>query len=339
MTNPTSSLELSHFPVMLEEVIKICSPQSGGVYVDCTFGAGGYSKKILQYSNTQVIAFDRDKFVLRIAKKLQNDFPKRFNILNKKFSDLDMFVSEGSADAAIFDLGLSSMQLNNLDRGFSFRSKKNLDMSMGLSDMSAENVVNNFSERKLKSIIKFLGEEDEASIIAKNIIKTRIKKRITKVNQLVDIIKKSKRRNYKNKINPSTKTFQALRIFVNKEISELIRGISLATKILKPGGKILVISFHSIEDKIVKFLFNNYSANKSNPSRYMPEAKSENIILFEKYKNYIVKPSLNEVKKNPPSRSAKLRFAVRSKEKYKFPAELEKKFEKYLEIENLHAEN
>jgi len=339
MINLTSSLESPHFPVMLEEVTEICSPQKGGFYIDCTFGGGSYSKRLLQFSKTQVIAFDRDKFVLKIAKKLEKDHPKRFYFYNKKFSELNDVVKEASADAIVFDLGLSSIQLNNLERGFSFKSEKKLDMSMGLSDISAENVINNFSEKKLKSIIKILGEEEEASKIAKNITKIRFKKKITKVNHLVEIIKKSKKKNFKNKINPSTKTFQALRIFVNKEISELIKGISIAAKLLKPGGKILVLSFHSIEDKIVKFFFNNLSSNKSKPSRYLPENTSTDFALFENYKNKIFKASSVEIFKNPPSRSAKLRFAIRNNNKFIYPEELENKFKRYLDLENSYAKN
>ena len=237
----------------------------------------------------------------------------------------------------MFDLGLSSIQLNNLERGFSFKSKKKLDMSMGLSALSAEEVINNYSEQKLKSIIKILGEEKDGSIIAKNIIKTRSIKKIIKVDQLVNIIEKSKKKNYAKKINPSTKTFQALRIFVNKEINELIRGIINATKVLKPGGKILIISFHSIEDKIVKYFFNNFSSNRSKPSRYFPENNEINISLFDKYKNKILKPSNVEIIKNPPSRSAKLRYAIRSKDKFIYPNELVNQFKKYLDLENLYV--
>jgi len=208
---------------------------------------------------------------------------------------------------------------------------------MGLSTISAEEVVNNFSEQKLKSIIKILGEEKDASRIVKNIIKTRLVKKITKVDQLVAIIEKSKKKNYANKINPSTKTFQALRIFVNKEITELIEGIIHATKILKPGGKILIVSFHSIEDKIVKYFFSNFSSSRSKPSRYLPENKDINISLFEKYKNKIFKPSNMEIIKNPPSRSAKLRYATRSKNKFIYPDELLSEFKKYLDLESLNA--
>ena len=146
-------------------------------------------------------------------------------------------------------------------------------------------------------------------------------------------MKKVKKKKFSNKINPSTKTFQALRIFVNKEITELIEGIINATKLLKPGGKLLIVSFHSIEDKIVKYFFSNFSKSRSNPSRYLPENKNINLFLFEKYSNKIITPSLKELKKNPPSRSAKLRFAVRSNNKFIYPIQLVDKFKKYLNVE------
>ena len=337
MINSTSSSELPHFPVMLDEVTRICSPNKGGVYIDCTFGGGGYSKKLLKFSKTKVIALDRDEFIIKIGQELKKKYPKRFFFHQKKFSEVNTVVENQSVDAVVFDLGLSSIQLNNLERGFSFNSREKLDMSMGLSTISAEEVVNNFSEQKLKSIIKILGEEKDASRIARNIIKTRLVKKITKVDQLVGIIKRSKKKNYVNKINPSTKTFQALRIFVNKEITELIEGAINATKILKPGGKILIVSFHSIEDKIVKYFFSNFSSNRSNPSRYFPEKKDINISLFDKYKNKIFKPSNLEILKNPPSRSAKLRYAIRSKNKFIYPNDLVNKFKRYLDLEKSHV--
>ncbi len=337
MINSTSSSELPHFPVMLDEVTRICSPNKGGVYIDCTFGGGGYSKKLLKFSKTKVIALDRDEFIIKIGQELKKKYPKRFFFHQKKFSEVNTVVENQSVDAVVFDLGLSSIQLNNLERGFSYNSREKLDMSMGLSTISAEEVVNNFSEQKLKSIIKILGEEKDASRIARNIIKTRLVKKITKVDQLVAIIKRSKKKNYTNRINPSTKTFQALRIFVNKEITELIEGAINATKILKPGGKILIVSFHSIEDKIVKYFFSNFSSNRSNPSRYFPEKKDINISLFDKYKNKIFKPSNLEIIKNPPSRSAKLRYATRSKNKFIYPNELVNKFKKYLDLEKSHV--
>ncbi len=337
MSNPTSSLEFSHFPVMLEEVIKICTPSKGGIFVDCTFGGGGYSKKLLKFSKTKVIALDRDSFIGNIGKKLEKDYPKRFTFHQSKFSKVDSVVGNQLVDAIVFDLGLSSIQLNNLNRGFSFRSKEKLDMSMGLSTTSAEEVVNNFTERKLKSIIKILGEEKDAGRIARNIVKRRSIKKISKVDELVKIIENSKKKVWNSKINLSTKTFQALRIYVNTEITELIEGIINATKILKPGGKILIISFHSIEDKIVKYFFSNFSSARSRPSRYLPEDKDLIISLFDKYKNEILKPSSKEIIKNSPSRSAKLRYAIRSADKFVYPYSLVKRFKRYLDLESSYA--
>ena len=170
MTLSNSPLELSHFPVMLNEVIEICSPNKGGFFVDCTFGGGGYSKKILEFSNTKVVAFDRDKYTFNTAKDLQ-----------KKFSEIDTVIGDKLVDIILFDLGLSTIQLNNLDRGFSFKSKKKLDMTMGLTSISAEEVINNLDPKKLKSIIQILGEEKDASKIVKNIIRSRSFKKISKV--------------------------------------------------------------------------------------------------------------------------------------------------------------
>ena len=336
MNNHTSSLEFSHFPVMLNEVLKISSPSKGGRFIDCTFGGGGYSKEILKFPKTYVYAIDRDKKVLSLAKKLEIKFPKRFKFYQKKFSQLDS-VSNDYVDTVIFDLGLSSIQLDDLSRGFSFKSNKDLNMCMGLNTTTALDVVNKLSEDDLRIVIKILGEEKEAFKIAKNIVKYRSEKKIINTADLVQIIEKIKKKNYLNKINPCTKTFQALRIFVNKEITELINGIIKATKKLKPGGKILVISFHSLEDRIIKFFFTNYSLNKSRPSRYLPEKKIKDKALFNEYRNRIFRPSKEELGKNNRSRSAKLRFAIRSKNKFEQPDEIIKKFKKLLDLEAINV--
>ena len=335
MKTQKSSLEFSHFPVMLSEVINTSSPSNGGFFLDCTFGGGGYSKALLAFSKTKVIGMDRDYAVVPEAKKLEKKFKNRFKFYQLKFSQMGEAIKY-KVDAVIFDLGLSSIQLNNLKRGFSFRSKENLDMTMGLTDVSAEEVVNNLSESQLNLVIKLFGEEKESSKIAKNIVIARSEKKITKVDELVKIIKKSKKKKLFNKINPCTKTFQALRIFVNKEISELIAGMTIATKLLKPGGKILIVSFHSLEDKIIKYFFSNYSKNKSKPSRYMPE-ENDSLYLFEKYNKKVLRPSRDEVSRNNPSRSAKLRYAIRSENKFIYPNNIYQKFYKYLEIEEINV--
>ena len=334
MNNQTSSLEFSHFPVMLNEVLKISSPSTKEKFIDCTFGGGGYSKEILKFAKTNVLAIDRDKKVLAEVKKVEKKYPKRFKFHQLKFSQLET-ISIDNVDVVIFDLGLSSIQLDDFDRGFSFKSNKKLNMTMGLNEISALDAINNLSETDLKLVIKILGDEKEATKIAKNIVNHRNIQKINNTDELVKIIEKSKKINYSNKINPCTKTFQALRIFVNKELTELIKGIINATRKLKPGGKLLIISFHSIEDRIVKYFFTNFSKNKSRPSRYLPESKSVDVALFEQYKNKILRPSNYEINKNYRSRSAKLRFAIRSKNKFEYPFNLIKKFKNYLDLESI----
>ena len=184
MNKHTSLLEFSHFPVMLNEVIKISTPSKGGTYIDCTFGGGGYSKQLLKFSKTIVKGLDRDLKVKEIGKKLEKKFPQRFKFHLTTFSKLNI-VTEDLVDVIIFDLGLSSIQLNDLKRGFSFKSNENLDMSMGLNDISAQDAINKLSELELKLIIKILGEEKEAARIAKNIVKFRNEKKIIKVKDLV----------------------------------------------------------------------------------------------------------------------------------------------------------
>ena len=336
MDNQTTLLESSHFPVMLNEVLKISPPSTNKKFIDCTFGGGGYSKEILKFSKTYIKAIDRDEKTFVLAKKLEKKFPKRFKFYQIKFSQLDT-ISNDYVDTIIFDLGLSSIQLDDLDRGFSFKSNKKLNMTMGQNEISALDAINNLDEKDLKMVIKILGDEKEASKIAKNIVSYRSIKKITNTAELVEIIEKSKKKNYTQKINPCTKTFQAFRIFVNKEITELINGVINATKKLKPGGKILVVSFHSIEDRIVKYFFTNFSKNKSRPSRYMPENKIMETALFDEYKNKIFRPSKKEIEQNNRSRSAKLRFAIRSNNKFEYPKELITKFKKYLDLEAINV--
>ena len=331
-----SSLEKKHFPVMLDEVVQTCLINNKNqLILDCTFGGGGYSKELLKFPNIKVIAIDRDKSVINRGKNLEKEFPKKFTFFNEKFSNLDKVIKkENEPDIIIFDLGLSTFQLQDYSRGFSFKSNEKIDMQMGLSKISAEDVINTLDEKNLKLIIKILGEEQEAGKIAKNIIKARAIKKIDTVTELVRIIEISKKKNYNKKINVCTKTFQALRIFVNKETTELIEGLIKASQIIKFGGKIIVISFHSIEDKIVKYYFTNYSSNKSNPSRYMPIENNQKNSFFKRYKNNFLIPGPEELIRNPASRSAKLREAVRTKQEFIYPKEFKEEFKKYIDIEN-----
>jgi len=339
MKDISSAKILPHHPVMLEQVLKVCSPEKGGLFVDCTFGAGGYTNAILAFPNTKVIALDRDSYTEKYANKIKKNYKNRFSFYNLKFSELDKVINKNTkVNSIIFDLGLSSLQISNLDRGFSFNSRGKPDMRMGLNSITAQEVLNNFKLETLSDIFRIFGDEKEGFRIATNIVELRKKKAIKSIPGLVDIIKRSKKKNFKKKINISTQTFQAIRIFVNKEISELIEGLTKASKFLKEDGKIIVVSFHSIEDRITKFFFNNFSENRSRGSRYYPDI-SHGKILFKNYKNKnrAIKPTKEEIAINHSSRSAKLRFAIRSKDDFFYPEDLKNKFFNYLELENRHV--
>ena len=302
--NATVNLE-KNFPVLLNELANIISPLYGGTFIDCTFGAGGYSKKILEDTSNNIIALDRDSSVKSIASQLHIKHKKRFKFYNLKFSEIDQIKNE-NIKGIIFDLGYSLNQILDLKRGLSFKSRGKLDMKMGLNEFSCDDVITKMSQQNLFKIFKYFGDEKYAKPISKKIVRLRENKKI-ETQDLVEIIESIKTK--KTGKNSSTKIFQALRIFVNKEISELINGLINAYKILPIGGVIVVVTFHSIEDKIVKFFFKEYSEIK-NTSRYLPKSTT-----IKKYFNLIKKkpiiPSYNEIKINPPSRSAKLRFAYK----------------------------
>jgi len=250
-----------HYPVLLKEIISVISPQHGGTFIDCTFGQGGYTKKILDFKNTKVIAIDRDIESEKIANQLKENFEDRFIFKNIKFSQLsNLKLKNENIRGVIFDLGYSYTQIKDPKKGLSFDASGKLNMQLGLNSCSAEDVINKLDEKELEKIFKFFGGEKEAKFIARNIIKERSKNQID-TKSLVEIIDKSKKR--KNfKVHNATKVFQALRIFVNKEISELIFGLINATKVLKKGGVLGVVTFNSLEDKIVKFFFKSLIISK-----------------------------------------------------------------------------
>jgi len=320
-----------HFPVLLDELVSIISPHYGGTFVDCTFGQGCYSKKILDHQDNKIIALDRDTDTLKNINWFKENYKERFYFENKKFSDIDKIeINVENLKAAIFDLGYSFNQIKDPKKGLSFNSIGKLNMKMGLNDVSADEVVNNLDQKSLEKIFKFFGEESKYKLISKRIVELRKNKNIN-TEDLVKIINSAKK--YKNyKIHNATKVFQALRIFVNQEISELIYGLINSFKILPVGGVIIVVTFHSIEDRIVKFLFKNYSENK-NTSRYIPN-KLENKKLFKLIEKKPILPSLKEKKINPPSRSAKLRYAIKIADKGDF-TEFLKKFDYLIDVENL----
>ena len=321
-----------HYPVLLNEIISIITPQYGGTFIDCTFGQGGYTKKILEYPKTKVLALDRDKESIKISTNLKKKFNDRFSFENKKFSQINKLnLNNENIKCIIFDLGYSYAQIKDYKKGLSFDSKGDLNMKMGLNDFSAQDVIQKLDQKDLERIFKVFGDEKDSKKIAYKVVKNRDTKKIN-THGLVKIIESSKKR--KNfKIHIATKVFQALRIFVNNEISELIYGLINATKILKPGGVIVVVTFNSLEDKIVKFFFKSLSEKKS-VSRYMPKTEEKDN-LFKLVNKKPILPSVKEIKQNFPSRSAKLRFAIKDKEISNFEKDILEKFDYLLEIEKL----
>ena len=320
-----------HYPVLLKEIISIITPQYGGTFIDCTFGQGGYSNKILEFENTKVIALDRDIESEVKANQLKDKFEDRFLFKNIKFSQLNnLKLKNENIKGVVFDLGYSYTQIKDPKKGLSFQSKGNLNMQMGLNNYSAEDVINKLDEKKLDKIFKFFGEEKESKFIARNIVKERLKNKID-TQTLVKIIDKTKRKkNYK--VHSATKVFQALRILVNKEISELISGLINATKVLKKDGVLAVVTFHSLEDKIVKYFFKSLSEKKS-ISRYVPITEQAETLLKLNEKKPIV-PSDEEINENLPSRSAKLRYAIKKTDFYDFETDILDQFSNLIEIEN-----
>jgi len=332
--NATMSLDKTkHHPVMLDQVLSIISPQHGGTFIDCTFGSGGYSHAILKYPDTKVFAIDRDKLTQQYANTLLKRFPKRFSFFQNKFSNLNKIIkSDSNPRAIIFDLGLSSFQMSDHQRGFSFKSNGFLSMQMGINKYSAYDVVNTLDRKNLANIIKLLGEEKDGKIIANKIVRYREKKPIQTAEELTFIVNNAKK-NYNNyKKNSATKTFQAIRIFVNQELTELILGLIVAARMLADGGILAVVSFHSLEDKIVKNFFNLYSNLKKNPSRYLPLNENKDD-LFKLLSKKPLIPSKKEIHKNIRSRSAKLRYAIRNNNSFFYPKEFREKFENYFKIE------
>ena len=320
-----------HYPVLLKEIISIISPQYGGTFIDCTFGQGGYSKKILEFEKTKVIALDRDRDSEKKANQIKINFEDRFIFKNIKFSQLNnLKLKNEDIRGVIFDLGYSYTQIKDPKKGLSFESDGRLNMKMGLNNYSAEDVINKLDEKELEKIFKFFGDEKESKYIARNIAKERIKNKID-TQTLVKIIDKTKRK--KNfKVHSATKVFQALRILVNKEISELIFGLINATKVLKKGGILVVVTFHSLEDKIVKYFFKSLSENKS-ISRYVPVTQQAETLFVLDQKKAII-PTKKEVNENLPSRSAKLRYGIKKSDFYNFETDIFDQFKNLIEIEN-----
>jgi 16S rRNA (cytosine1402-N4)-methyltransferase len=301
-----------HIPVLGREAIDHLAPREGGLYIDATFGAGGYSRAILDVPGTQVIAIDRDRTAIEGGAELVACSAGRLTLVEDRFSNLaEVCAAQGidGVDGVVMDVGVSSMQLDQADRGFSFRLGGPLDMRMGHVGPTAADVIARASEADLASIIYIFGEERHSRAVARAIVAARKEAPITTTRALADIVAKVVR-SKPSEIHPATRTFQALRIFVNEELDELYLALSAAERVLNPGGRLVVVSFHSLEDRIVK----NFLAERSKPgggSRHLPEiaqATPSFVVLTKRP----VTPDEAEISANPRARSAKLRGAERT---------------------------
>lgn len=295
-----------HIPVLLQEVINFLQPSDGKTYVDATFGYGGYTTAILQKSNCKVLAFDRDSTATQRASEIKSQFGERFQFINDKFSNISNYITK--ADAIIADFGISSMHVDDASRGFSFQKEAKLNMQMGKCEISAYDVINDFSEEQISDIIFKYSNESSAKKIAKIIYHERKKNKIETTTQLADLIYESygKPRHYK--IHPATKTFQAIRIFVNNELDEIENLLTASKQILNKDAKLICVSFHELEDRIVKnFLLENSQKREKN-NKYL-QKQEKNDYCFEIITKKPVEPSPQEIALNVRSRSAKLRCA------------------------------
>jgi 16S rRNA (cytosine1402-N4)-methyltransferase len=301
-----------HIPVLGEEVLAWLNPRDGGIYVDATFGAGGYSRAILETPQTRVIGIDRDRSAIAGGFELVDRSNGRLTLVEDRFSNLAEICAAQSVspvDGVVMDIGVSSMQLDEASRGFSFRSQGPLDMRMGPDGPSAADVIATASEADLANIIYIFGEERHSRGVARAIVAARKEAPIATTRQLAELVAKVVRAK-PGEIHPATRTFQALRIFVNQELDELQLGLSAAEQVLKPGGRLVVVSFHSLEDRIVKN-FMNERAKAGGGSRHQPEIAQAAPSFVTLTKRPVVAGD-EEVSANPRARSAKLRAADRT---------------------------
>jgi len=339
------SLEFKHIPVMSEDIDRILTPYKSGLYIDCTFGGGSITRKILSKKNTKVISIDRDNFVESFSKEISKEYKNRFEFIIDRFSNLENILKKRNLQkipvAIIFDLGLSSFQIDNPERGFSYRQDGLLKMTMGKNNITAHDIINKLEQKDLRNIFSLFGEDKDSGLIAKLIVQKREDKEISSTQELAEIILRAKRyKNSKyNKVDSCAKIFQAIRMVVNQELTELYEGLISAIKNLSIDGKIVVITFHSLEDKIVKKVFDFFSNKKKGTSRYLPQNnENENFNILEIKDRKPTIASEKEIKNNNRARSAKLRCATKVQDhSFEFKRSY-LNLEKYFQLEEvMHA--
>jgi 16S rRNA (cytosine1402-N4)-methyltransferase len=304
------SVKQAHISVLLEEVVTALAPRNGAIFVDGTFGAGGYSKALLDAAPCRVFGIDRDPSAVATGRELAKRYEGRFDILAGCFGDMETLLAEkgiASVDGVTLDLGVSSMQIDQAERGFSFQKDGPLDMRMSSSGASAADLVNSLPEGELADILWRYGEERQSRRIARAIVTDRKETPFTTTRQLAELLRRIVPGS-KDGIDPATRTFQGLRIAVNDELGEVERGLAAAERLLSPGGRLAIVSFHSLEDRLVKDFFKEGSGLASRPSRHLPVVATS-VARFRLISKKPITASAAELAANPRSRSAKLRVA------------------------------
>jgi 16S rRNA (cytosine1402-N4)-methyltransferase len=303
-----------HLPVLLDEMLAALAPKPGCAYVDGTFGAGGYSRKILESADCIVWAIDRDPSARVLADLMAERFRGRLFFIEGRFGEMDRLLADRSVtqvQGIVLDLGVSSMQIDNAERGFSFRFDGPLDMRMGQTDRSAADLVNGLDEGEIADIVFQYGEERMSRRVARAIVERRASAPITRTAELADIVRRVVRPS-RDGIDPATRTFQALRMAVNDELGEIDRGLSAAERLLSPGGRLVVVTFHSLEDRRVKLFLRQRSGVAPAGSRHRPVPDRIKAPSFRLIASKPVSPAHEEIARNPRARSARLRAAERT---------------------------
>jgi 16S rRNA (cytosine1402-N4)-methyltransferase len=298
-----------HLPVMLKEVLAMLAPKDGEHYVDGTFGGGGYTRAILEAADCRVLGIDRDPDAIARGQELVSRFGGRLTLVHGEFSQLGAFLGDARTNGIVLDLGVSSFQFDEPARGFSFRADGPLDMRMSRDGMSAADFVNSADEKTLTQVISRLGEEKDARRIARAIIAARPIASTARLAELVKTVQGPAAARLA--IHPATRTFQALRIHVNDELGELSRGLEASKAALAPDGRLVVVAFHSLEDRIVKQFLSTRSTAAPRASRHTPEARATHDVVFRLLTHRPLTPGETEIQSNPRARSARLRAAIR----------------------------